>query len=78
MSSPIFSAMGGKMGGMGGNNPFSMVQQFIQFVNGFKENPQQKVQELLNTGQMTQEQYNALQAPANEFMQLLNRFPRPK
>lgn len=75
MSSPLFGALGGNMAKTGGNNPFAMVQQFIQFANGFKGDPKQKVQELLNSGQMTQEQYNALQSQATQFQQLLGKFP---
>ncbi len=74
MSSPVFGAMGGNMVNMGGG-PFAMIQQFIQFANGFKGNPQEEVQKLLNSGQMTQEQYNALQGQATQFQQLLGRFP---
>ena len=74
MSSPVFGAMGGNMTNMGGG-PFAMIQQFIQFANGFKGNPQEEVQKLLNSGQMTQEQYNALQGQATQFQQLLGRFP---
>lgn len=74
MSSPLFGALGGNMGNMVGG-PFRMIQQFIQFANGFKGDPKQKVQELLNSGQMTQEQYNALQGPATQFQQLLGKFP---
>lgn len=74
MSSPVFGAMGGNMKNMGGG-PFAMIQQFIQFANGFKGNPQEEVQKLLNSGQMTQEQYNALQGQATQFQQLLGKFP---
>ncbi len=74
MSNPLFAALGGNTAGMGGG-PFRMVQQFIQFANGFKGNPQEEVQRLLNSGQMTQEQYNALQGPATQFQQLLSQFP---
>lgn len=74
MSSPVFGAMGGNMANMGGG-PFAMIQQFIQFANGFKGNPQEEVQRLLNSGQMTQEQYNALQGQATQFQQLLGKFP---
>lgn len=77
MSSPIFSAMGGNMGNMGGG-PFRMIQQFIEFANGFKGNPQEEVQKLLNSGKMTQEQYNALQNQATQFQQLLGKFPVAK
>lgn len=74
MSSPIFNAMGGNMASMG-NGPFAMIQQFIQFANGFKGNPQEEVQKLLNSGQMSQDQYNALQQQATQFQQLLGKFP---
>ena len=74
MANPLFNALGGNMGGMGGG-PFAMIQQFIQFANGFKGNPQQEVQKLLNSGQMSQEQYNALQQQATQFQQLLVKFP---
>lgn len=43
-------------------------QQFQQFQQSMRGvNPQQKVQELLNSGQMTQEQFNQLRAMANMF-----------
>lgn len=75
MSSPLFGALGGNMGGIAAGGPFRMIQQFIQFANGFKGNPQEEVQKLLNSGQMSQEQYNALQGPATQFQQLLGKFP---
>lgn len=81
MANPLFQALGGNMGKMGGNNnnnPFAMIQQFIEFANGFKGNPKEEVQKLLNSGQMTQEQYNALQGQATQFQQLLGKFPGAK
>lgn len=62
------------VGGMGGG-PFRIVQQFIQFANGFKGNPQDEVQKLLSSGQMTQEQYNILQQQATQFQNLIGQFP---
>lgn len=44
----------------------NMLQQFQQFMNNFRGNPQQKVQELLKNGQMTQEQFNQLSAMADQ------------
>lgn len=76
MANPLFQALGGKMGGMGGNNPFAMIQQFIDFANNFKGNPQEEVQKLLQSGRMSQEQLNALQGQATQFQQLLNKFPK--
>lgn len=54
-----------------GNGPFqnmmAMIQQFNQFRSNFQGNPQQKVQELLNSGKMTQEQFNQLSQMAQQF-----------
>lgn len=44
----------------------NMIQRFQQFVNNFRGNPQQKVQELLQSGQMTQEQFNQFRSIANQ------------
>ncbi len=77
MSNPLFAALGGNMAG-GAGGPFRMVQQFIQFANGFRGSPQEEVQKLLSSGQMTQEQYNALQQQATQFRQLLGQFPGAK
>ena len=42
-------------------NP-NMLMQFLNFRNSFRGNPQQMVQQMLNTGQITQAQYeNAVQ-----------------
>lgn len=46
----------------------NFMQQFLQFKQNMMQsgvNPQQKVQELLNSGQMTQEQFNQLREMAN-------------
>lgn len=57
--------------GMNFNNRFgnmmNMMQQFNQFRSTFQGNPQQKVQELLNSGQMTQQQFNQLSQMAQMF-----------
>lgn len=76
MNSPLFAALGG--GNMTGGGPFRMIQQFIQFANGFKGDPKQEVQKLLSSGQMSQEQLNALQQQATQFQQLLGQFPGAK
>ena len=54
-------------------NQNAMIAQFEKFKNSFKGNPQEKVQELLNSGQMTQEQYNYLQSVAAQFITLLKK-----
>ncbi|MCM1327758.1 MAG: hypothetical protein NC243_11265 [Lachnoclostridium sp.] len=76
MANPLFQALGGKMGGMGGNNPFKIVEDFIQFKKTFQGDPKQKVQELLRNGQLTQEQLNQVQGMAGQFQSLLSQFPK--
>ena len=74
MSNPLFQMFGQQAAPQSQgpfNNPMQMIQQFNQFRNNFQGNPQQKVQEMLNTGQMTQEQFGQLSAMAQTFMQLL-------
>lgn len=53
--------------------PMNMIQQFNQFRNSFHGDPRQQVQELLNSGRMTQEQYNQLYAMAQQFRQFIER-----
>ena len=47
MSNPLYQAMND-----------DLIQKFYQFRNNFKGNPQQQVQQLLNSGKVTQQQYN--------------------
>lgn len=49
----------------------NMLAQFQQFRNSFKGDPKQQVQELLNSGKMSQEQFNRLSQMANEMQSLL-------
>ena len=57
------------------NNPFSninnVMSQFNQFRSTFQGDPQQKVQELLNSGQMSQQQFEQLSQMAQMFRQLI-------
>ena len=50
-------------------NP-NMLMQFLQFRNNFRGNPQQMVQQMLQSGQISQQQYdNAIQM-ARQFQQM--------
>jgi hypothetical protein len=53
------------------NNMINLMNQFNQFKNNFKGDPRAQVQQLLNSGQMSQEQLNQLQNMAREFQQFL-------
>lgn len=52
------------------NNPMSFIQRFNQFRQAFQGNPQQQVQQLLQSGRMTQEQYQQYKATAEQMMNL--------
>lgn len=55
------------------NNGFAnMMGQFNQFKQNFQGNPEQQVKQLLDTGQMTQEQFNKLSQMATQFQQMMN------
>lgn len=55
-------------------NPVQMIQAFNNFKNSFSGNPKETVEKLLQSGQMSQQQYNALQQQAGQFQQLINNF----
>lgn len=50
------------------NNGNDMISKFNRFKESFTGDPRAKVQELLNSGQMTQEQFNMLSSMAQSFM----------
>lgn len=64
MSNPLY----GMMNGQPQNNIF---QRFQQFQRMFKGNPQQQVQQLLNSGRVSQEQYNRAVQMANQLQKML-------
>lgn len=54
---------------MNGTN--NLLQRFQQFKNTFKGNPQEQVQQLLNSGRISQAQYNQAVRMANQYRQML-------
>lgn len=55
------------------NNPMNFLSQFMQFGKSFQGNPQQAVMNMLNNGQMSQQQFNQLQNYANQIMNTFKR-----
>lgn len=53
-----------------GSNDF--LSRFNYFRQSFKGDPQQQVQQLLNSGKVTQEQYNAAVQKAQQLSRILN------
>ncbi len=67
MPNPLFNALGGgRMPGPMGQFQ-QMMQQFQQFRQNFQGDPKQEVQKLLQSGKMSQQQLNQLQAMAQQF-----------
>ena len=54
-------------------NMMNLVGRFQQFKNSFQGDPRAQVQQLLNSGQMSQEQFNQLSQMASQFQNMLGR-----
>lgn len=70
MSNPLFSMFGG-MNQMPNNNMMNLVQQFMQFKQNFNGDPKQQIQNLLNSGKVTQEQYNRAVQMAQQLQRMM-------
>ena len=54
-------------------NPFDgIIEQAKEFKQKFNGNPQQEVQRLLNSGQMSQEEFNRLSQTAQQVLRYMN------
>lgn len=58
---PLFQQMQGN----------SLIERFKQFQQTFKGNPQQQVQQLLNSGRISQSQYNQAVQMAQQFQKMI-------
>lgn len=65
MSNPLFGMLTGQMQ----MNP--MLQKFNQFRQMFKGDPQQQVQQMLNSGKISQAQYNQAVQMANQMAKMM-------
>lgn len=67
MNNPFFNALGGgQMPGQMGGFP-QLLQQFKQFKANFKGDPKAEVEKMLQSGKISQDQLNKIQAMANQF-----------
>ncbi len=48
-----------------------MLQRFLQFKNTFRGNPQEQVQQVLNSGRVSQAQYDNAVRMANQLKQMM-------
>lgn len=67
MSNPLFQMMGNQPNGMQ-----QMMQRFQQFQQAFRGDPRQQVQQLLNSGRVSQQQYDQAVKMAQQFQRMLN------
>lgn len=54
-------------------NQGNIIQRFQQFQQMFRGNPQEQVQQLLNSGKVSQEQYNRAVQMANQLRGMLGK-----
>lgn len=69
MSNPVFDLLG-KQTPMPGNMG-QIMSQFQQFRQAFKGDPKEQVQQLLNSGKVSQAQYNQAVQMANALQRML-------
>lgn len=62
-----------QLGGMPQNPMMQMISEFQKFKQNFQGDPQQEVQKLLNSGRMTQQQYNQLAQTAQQMARMMGR-----
>ena len=66
MSNPLFGMMGGNQPQMSG-----LMQRFQQFRQAFTGDPKQRVQDLLNSGRISQQQYNQAVQMAQQLQKMM-------
>lgn len=73
MANQLFNMLGGNSqpGPLG--NMQNMLQQLNQFRQSFQGDPKQQVQQLLNSGKMSQAQYNQLSQMATQIQKMITK-----
>lgn len=62
MANPIYQSM---------NTGNDIINRFNQFKRAFNGDPRQQIQQLMNSGKVTQEQYNRAVQQANQLKRML-------
>lgn len=65
---PLFNEMGNN------NVPNNFMSNFQQFRQNFKGNPQEQVQQLLNSGRVSQAQYDRAVQMAQQLQRIIGKF----
>ena len=66
MANPLFNMLGGNRPAVNPNLT-QFMNEFNRFKSEFKGDARSEIQRMLNSGQMTQEQYNQLAQTAKQF-----------
>ena len=69
MANPIFEALGGAVSQHGGTMNIS--NMFQNFVQNFVGDPMQTLQQRINSGEITQQQYNQLRGIAEHIVKTI-------
>lgn len=73
MANQLFNLLGGSSQNTSPlGNMQNLITQLNQFRSSFHGDPRQQVQELLNSGKMSQSQYNQLSQTATQIQKMLN------
>ena len=66
MGNPLFNQFGNQ-----NNNMSDLINQIMDFKKNFTGNPKEEVEKLLQSGQMSQQQFNQLSQIANQILPFL-------
>ena len=66
MSNPLFGMMQNQM-------PNNLMQRFQQFQQMFRGDPRQQIQQMLNSGRISQEQYNQAVQMAQQIQRMIGK-----
>lgn len=70
MANPLFSMFANST--LNNGLVSNLIQQFQQFRQNFRGDPKQQVQQMLNSGKITQAQYDQAVQLANQLQKMLN------
>ena len=74
MANPLYGMMnGGMQNGMPGMG--NIIQRFQQFRQTFQGDPRQQIQQLMNSGKVSQDDYNRAVQMANQLQKMLKFTP---
>ena len=74
MGNPFYNQNPAGNNGSFGGNPLDFLKQVQKFGRNFQGDPRQRVQDLLNSGKMSQQQFNYFSQLAQQIQSLCSKF----